>query len=83
MDGLGLDAPGELCSDENLAEKWRNLKRNFENYLVPINLVTQPRQENGHWLAANAPIWLRQFAILRYCIGEEAVVILDQFEFDG
>ena len=83
MDGLCLDAPGELCSDENLAEKWRKWRRNFENYLVPINLVTQPRQENGHWPAANAPIWLRQFAILRHCIGEEAVVILDRFEFDG
>lgn len=45
--------------------------------------MTQPRRENGDWPAANAPIWLRQIAILRHCIGEEAVEILDQFDFDG
>ena len=45
--------------------------------------MTQPRQENGDWPAAKAPIWLRQIAILRHCIGEEAVEILDQFKFDG
>ena len=81
--GLGLAAPGELCLNGNLAENWRKWKRNFENYLVAINLVTQPRQENGDWPAAKAPIWLRQIAILRHCIGEEAVEILDQFKFDG
>ena len=78
MDGLGLAAPGELCLDGNLAENWKKWRRNFENYLVAINLVTQPCQENGDWPAANAAIWLRQIAILRHCIGEEAVEILDQ-----
>ena len=78
MDGLGLAAPGEFCLDGNLAENWKKWRGNFENYLVAINLVTQPCQENGDWPAANAAIWLRQIAILRHCIGEEAVEILDQ-----
>ena len=83
MDGLGLAPPNEWCLDGNLAENWRKWRQNFENYLVAINLVAQPLQENGQWPAANAAIWLRQIAILRHCIGEDSVEILDQLDFDA
>ena len=83
MDGLGLAPPSELCLDGNLAENWRKWRRNFENYLVAINLVAQPLQENGQWPATNVAIWLRQIAILRHCIGEDSVEILDQLDFDA
>ena len=73
MDGLGLAPPNEWCLDGNLAENWRKWRRNFENYLVAINLVAQPLQENGQRPAANAGFWLRQIVILRHCIGEDSV----------
>ncbi|XP_067928943.1 uncharacterized protein [Watersipora subatra] len=68
--------------DGNLAENWRKWRRNFENYLDAINLIAGPADENGAWPPANNAIWRRQIAILRHCIGEDAVEILDQFEFD-
>lgn len=82
MDGLHLSPPSELCLDGNLAENWRKWKRNFENYLIAINLVAQPKNADGSWPDGNTAVWKRQIAILRHCIGEEAVEILDQFEFD-
>jgi hypothetical protein len=82
MDALGLSPPTQLSFDGNLGENWRRWKRNFENYLLAINSVTEPIPENGVIPVGNVPIWRRQVAILRHCIGEEAVEILDQFEFD-
>ena len=73
----------ELCLDGNLAENWRKGRRNFEKYLVAINLVAQPIQENGQGPAANVAIWLRLIAISRHCIGEDSVEILDQLDFDA
>lgn len=83
MEGLGLAPPAELCLDGNLAENWRKWRRNFENFLTAINLVARPLDGNGDWPAGNNAIWLRQIAILRHCVGEDVVEILDQFEFDG
>ena len=40
------------------------------------------RDGDGNYPTANEPIWIRKYAILRYCIGENAVEILDQFDFD-
>ena len=37
----------------------------------------------GDFPTNNNAMWLRQIAILRHCIGEEAVEVLDQFEFDA
>lgn len=83
MDALGLSPPAELCSDSgNVAENWRRWRRAFENYLIAINLVAAPADGDGNFPPANNGIWLRQIAILRHCIGEEAVEVLDQFEFD-
>ena len=81
MDALGLAPPSQLSFDGNQAENWRKWKRNFENFLLAINSVVQPYADNA-WPAGNGPIWVRQIAILRHCIGEDAVEILDQFEFD-
>ena len=82
MDALGLAPPSQLSFDGNQAENWRKWKRSFENFLLAINSVTQPADEHGVYPAANGPIWRRQIAILRHCIGEDAVEVLDQFEFD-
>ena len=83
MDALGLSPPAALCLEGNLAENWRRWRRAFENYLVAINLIAAPADGDGRFPAGNDAIWLRQIAILRHCIGEEAVEVLDQFEFDG
>ena len=83
MDSLGLSPPAELPLDGNLADNWRRWRRGFENYLTAVNLVAAPADANGAFPAGNNAIWLRQIAILRHCIGEDAVEILDQFEFDG
>ena len=48
---------------------------------TPFNSVTEPADENGEFPAGNDPVWRRQIAILRHCIGEDAVEILDQFDF--
>jgi len=82
MDGVHLSPASELCLDGNLAENWRKWKRNFENYLIAINLVAQPKDTDGNWPNGNTAVWKRQIAILRHCIGKEAVEILNQFEFD-
>lgn len=83
MDSLGLSPPASLCLDGNLAENWRKWRRGFENYLTAVNLVAEPANAAGVFPAGNGPIWLRQIAILRHCIGEESVELLDQFEFDA
>jgi hypothetical protein len=73
-----------LSFDGNQAENWRKWKRSFENYLLAIDSVVQPYDEtNNRWPVANGAIWLRQIAILRHCIGEDAVEIPDQFEFSA
>ena len=48
--------------------------------MIAFNLVAAPAGDDGAYPAGNNAIWLRQ--ILRHCIGEEAVEVLDQFEFD-
>lgn len=82
MEGLGLAPPAELSLEGNLAESWRRWSRSFANYLMAINLVAEPADADGAFPAANNAIWRRQVAILRHCIGEDAVEVLDQFEFD-
>lgn len=82
MDALGLSPPANLSLEGNLAENWRRWQRGFENYLIAINLVAAPANANGVFPDGNNAIWFRQIAILRHCIGEEAVEVLDQFEFD-
>ena len=77
-----MSPPAALCVDGNLAENWRRWRRSFENYLVAINLIAAPADAAGAFPPANDAIWLRQIAILSHCIGEEAVEILEQFEFD-
>ena len=58
------------------------MEENFENFLTSINLVAEPANEEGVFPVGNNAIWKRQFAILRHCIGEDAVEVFDQFEFD-
>ena len=82
MDALGLSPPSSLSFEGNLAENWRRWRRNFENFLLAINSVAAPAGEDGRFPVGNIAIWRRQVAILRHCIGEEAVEILDQFVFD-
>lgn len=68
--------------DGNVAENWRKWRRCFENYLIAVNCIAKPPDEHGVYPAANGAIWRRQIALLRHCIGEEVVEIMDQFEFD-
>ena len=83
MDALGLSPPAALSLEGNLAENWRRWRRNFENFLVAINSIAAPKNNDDTWPAGNTAVWARQIAILRHCIGEDAVEILDQFVFDA
>lgn len=77
-----MSPPAALSLEGNLAENWRRWRRNFENFLVAINSIAAPANNDGAWPEGNAAIWIRQIAILRHCIGEDAVEVLDQFVFD-
>lgn len=81
MDALGMQPPGELSFEGNVSENWRKWRRQFENYLIAINLIAGPADEDGNFPAGNTAIWQRQVAILLHTAGEEAAEIYDQFEF--
>ena len=73
MDALGLQPPAQLSLEGNFAKNWRRWRRAFENYLTAINLVAAAADDAGDFPPNNNGIWMRQIAILRHCIGEEAV----------
>ena len=64
-----------------MSENWRKWRRQFENYLLAINLVLAPVPDAANPPAGNAAISKRQVAILLHAAGEEAYEIYSQFEF--
>lgn len=57
----------------------------FKTTTVPqcnYNLVAEAVYENGEYPDRNSAVWRRQIAILRHCIGNDTVKILNHPEFD-
>lgn len=78
----GLKQPAELSFEGNISENWRRFRRNFENYLVAINLVlVEKATAEAPEPAANAGISKRQIAMLLHIAGEEANEVFAQLEF--
>jgi len=55
-DGLHLLPSSELCLDGKLAKKLEKWKRNFENFLIVINMVAQPKDADGNWPDGNTAV---------------------------
>lgn len=53
MDKSGLTLSSPFCFDGNQAENRRRWCCNFENYLLAINLVTEPADEHGTYPSTN------------------------------
>lgn len=83
MEHFNLVCPAELSFEGNVAGNWKKWKRNFENYLFAVDLVAEPADDEGTFPDANETVWRYQVAILRRCIGDDIVQVLDQFEVDA
>ena len=81
MEGLTLRQPAEMVFEGNVSDNWKRFRRNFENYLLAINLQlrTKANPEDPE-PAENAGISKRQIALLMHIAGDEANEIFAQLE---
>jgi hypothetical protein len=81
----GLKQPSELSFEGNVSDNWKKFRRNFENYLLAIDLVLEEKENvTDDEPAANAGISRRQIALFLHIAGDEANEIFTQLEFtDG
>jgi len=77
----GFRQPSGMCFEGNVSENWKRFRRNFENYLMAIDVVLAPEASpTDPEPAGNAAISRRQIAMFLHIAGDETNDIFSQLE---
>jgi hypothetical protein len=77
----GLKQPAEMSFEGNVSDNWKRFRRNFENYLLAINLQLKSKANPADpEPEENAGISRRQIAMLLHIAGDEANEVFAQLE---